>query len=170
MKLPSLTINFGYGGRFIDRVNPWSEAFGPFWGGCYQSVMNDEALWLSASMSDDQWKHAAETLRDRHGPRFCTVQIVGHGTRCSAGPFGIADVDRGPRREFLEELAGKRPQKVFLRTCHSGQSVELLQGLANLLHAPVYAGDGVYAVINFGNWWVAFPDNGGVKRLAAPRV
>ena len=161
---PSLTINFDYGNGYFDPITPWSNAFGPYWGGSYQCVMNDHVLWRSAHMTEDQWRHAAEILRDSYPRRIGTVQIVGHGGSYYAGPFSSSNIEGG-RLQFLHQLASMTPDNVYLRTCWSGGNHELLQQLSNLLDADVYAGDGWYAIINWGNWWVAHPNNGGVEEV-----
>ena len=162
---PSLTINFDYGRGFFDPINPFCESFGPLWGGYYQSFVNDGSLPLDASMSPKQWQYVTEILHDHYSDDIGVVQIVGHGNTSSGGPFNSTNIQKGPLRDFLNELSRKKPSKVYFRTCYTGSDSQFLQEMADILGAPVYAGDGLYAVWNWGDWWVAEPGGEGPRKL-----
>ncbi len=162
---PSLTINFEYGDGLFDPINPWSREFGPWWGGGYQNLLNDHSMTLPSQNMPKQWHYAAEILRDFYPDDLGVVNIVGHGSTASAGPFSDETIDKGGPAEFLAALSAKRPDKVILRTCWSGSDKELLQNLANVLGCEVQAGDGWYGGINWGDWWSAMPGDGGVSPI-----
>ena len=157
-KYPSLTINFDYGQGLLDPIDPTCNAFGPLWGGYYQTLMNDETFSLNASMTPAQWRYATQILNQSYPSSVGIVQIVGHGSTRSGGPFTSANIQNGPLRDFLDALAAKTPTAVYFRTCYTGSDRKLMQQVANIVNAPVHAGDGLYAIWNWGEWHVVTPE------------